>query len=186
MPSSLDECIRLILVKERDRTILSHQLGTLYAHVRDKKLYTQKGFDDFWTWVEKGIGRTRDYVRKLLSLVDKFPNEKDVGKIGSAAAQIIATVKNERTREKLVREAKQGATAATIKQKVTKINKRKRAHRLVVKKPGPAPKFINVDTLIRARPTLQIGKPVMLVPGVNVELRRLQGGRLGLKFSRSK
>ena len=185
LSSSLGECVRLIQERERAGAVLSHQLGTVYAHVLHEELYTQEGFKDFWEWVEKGMGRSRKYVRKLLVMVDRFPDSKEVSIIGATNARIIASVNDESARARLVRAAKKGVPTKIIEARIQNLRQRLRESRSE-RKPGPPPKYIEIDTLIRTRRNLEVGKPVRLVDGVNVELRAVGGGRFGLRFNRSR
>ena len=185
LPDTLKEAKRLIQDRERAGAVMSHQLGKLYAHVLRKELYREDDHEDFWKWVAEVMGRTRGYVQKLLSMVNVFPSEKEVSKIGAHNARIIATVADEKVRKRLVDAAKKGAPIATIERRVQRFRDVARESKGTTRKRGRAVKYIEVEELLRFRRTLEIEKPVKLAEGVTVELRQVGLGRFRLCFERS-
>jgi hypothetical protein len=185
LPDTLREAKRLIQDRERAGAVMSHQLGKLYAHVLKKELYREDDYEDFWGWVEEVMGRTRGYVRKLLSMVNVFPSEKEVSRIGARNARIIASVSDEKVRKRLVDAAKKGAPIATIEKRVQRFRDVARESEGKRKKRGRAVKYIEVEELIRFRRTLEIERPIKLAEGVTVELRQVGLGRFRLHFARS-
>jgi hypothetical protein len=187
-PRNLKEAEKLIRDRERAGAVMSHQLGTLYAHVMNEELYMEAGFGDFWGWVEERMGRTRPYVRKLISMVSTFPDEKEVSKIGSRNARIIASVDDSRLRKRLVDAAKKGAPTKVIETRVRAFRQRERELKTAdrpgrkQKRLGRMPKYIEVEKLLRFRRTLTLGKPAKLVEGLNVEIVQVGRGQFRLKF----
>ena len=184
LPDNLKEVVKLILERERAGAIMSHQLGTLYAHVLNEELFEEAGYETFWDWVEDQMGRTRKYVQKLMAMVNVFPDEREVTTLGVRKAGIIASVSDERLRKQLVNAAKKGAPTKTIHEKIKLI----RAHERELKgaaRTGRPSRYIEIEKLLAFRRKLKPGQPVQLVPGVTVELRRIEGSVFSLKFARS-
>lgn len=184
LPRNLKEAVQLILEREHAGAIMSHQLGTLYAHVMNEELFEEAGCETFWDWVEDQMGRTRKYVQKLMAMVNVFPDEREVSKIGVRKAGIIASVSDERLRKQLVNAAKRGAPTRTIHEKIKLI----RAHERELKgaaRTGRPSRYVEIEKLLAFRRNLKPDQPIQLVPGVTVELRRIDRGVFRLKFARS-
>lgn len=184
LPRTLKEAERLIKNRERAGAMISHQLGTLYAHVLREELFREAGFATFWEWAEKRMGRTRKDAQRLISMVAAFPAEKEVSMIGVRNARVIASVRDPRSRKRLAEAAKKGASSKVIAKKVRRLRNRDRELQSA-KRPGQALKYIEVDKLIAFRRNLELGRPVKIVEGLTVEVVRAGAGRYRVVFKRS-
>jgi len=112
---------RLARIQELKRNAIwmSYDIGLECKEIRDRKLYTARGFSSFKQFAEAELPFTRESALQLITIVEKHTRQ-EYAEIGYSKLRVIAAVNDPQLKEELVEAARNKATANELKERVTR------------------------------------------------------------------